>query len=298
MVDFASLPIPVIPYTPICRPGLGIAMTTVRALHAEAPPELLARPHRLDFHQILLVTEGSGAYSVDSTRFPCGPGTLLWTRPNQVVQAFRDPGLDGDLIMFTESFPLQMGPRMGLLDDVLRPSHWVLTEHELPPFRRVLSLLQEEFERPDRGLGEELLKHLLAVVLLHVDQVCRHRHTDGEDGAPSGEAGELFMRFRRELDRSYGSTRLVEDYAEALNCSPRALARACRAFTGSSTKDLIDARVALEARRLLVHTDLPISAIARQLGFSEVTNFGKFFTRRVTMSPGVFRREAKARNQP
>ncbi|MFD4596524.1 AraC family transcriptional regulator [Streptomyces sp. NPDC058464] len=273
-------------------------MTTVRALHAEVPPDLLAGPHRLAFHQIVLITQGSGAYSVDSTRFRSSPGTLLWTRPNQVVQAFCDPGLDGDIIMFTESFPLQMSPRMGMLDDVLRPSHWVLTDHELPPLRRVLSLLQEEFERPDRGLGEELLKHLLAVVLLHVDQVCRHRHADGEDGAPSGEAGELFTRFRRELDRSYSSTRLVEDYADALNCSPRALARACRAFAGTSTKDLIDARVALEARRLLVHTDLPISAIARQLGFSEVTNFGKFFTRRVDMTPGAFRREAKARSQP
>lgn len=297
MVDFASLPIPVIPYTPVGRPGLGIAMTTVRELYAKAPAELPVRPHRLDFHQVVLFTAESGTYGVDSTRFPCGPGTLLWTRPNQVVQAFPAAGADGDIIMFTEAFPLQMDPRMGLLDDVLRPSRWVLTEQELPAFQRVLSLLQEEFERPDRGFGEELLKHLLAVVLLHVDQVCRHRHSDGEDGAPSGEAGELFVRFRRELDRSYGATRLVEDYADALNCSPRALARACRAFAGTSTKDLIDARVALEARRLLVHTDLPISAIARQLGFSEVTNFGKFFTRRVDMTPGSFRREAKARGQ-
>lgn len=57
---------------------------------------------------------------------------------------------------------------------------------------------------------------------------------------------------------------------------------------------MIDSRVALEARRLLGHTDLPIGAIARRLGFSEVTNFGKFFTRRVNMTPGAFRREARA----
>jgi len=291
MVDFASLPIPVVPYRPVCRPGLGIALVSLSQLLTLASQRFLATPHRLDFHQIMLVREGNGSYSVDSTPFECRAGTLLWTRPNQVVQSFPEASMEADIIMFTQAFPLQMGAHMGMLDDVLRPSHWQLRDGELAAFQRVLALLQEEFERPDQGLGEDLLKHLLAVVLLHIDQMCRQRHT--ESSPVTGDNGELFLRFRRELDRSYRTTRLVEDYATALSCSTRALARACREVAGTSTKNLIDARVALEARRLLVHTDLPISAIARQLGFSEVTNFGKFFIRRVNVTPGAFRRDSK-----
>lgn len=296
MVDFASLPIPVIRYRCVARPGLGIAMATVRELLTYAPTSFLAAPHRLEFHQLVLVTQGAGVYSADSTSHECRPGTLVWIRPNQVIQFFPEPGMDGDIVMFTESFPLQLGAHMGMLDDVLRPSQWQLPDVELRAFERVLHVLKEEFERPDQGLGEELLKHLLAVVLLHIDQMCR-QHRCGT-AAVSGDNGDLFLRFRRELDHSFRSSRLVEDYAAALNCSTRALARACRAVAGSSTKDLIDARVALEARRLLAHSDLPISAIARQLGFSEVTNFGKFFARRVNMTPGSFRREAKVGHQP
>lgn len=295
MVDFASLPIPVVPYRPSCRPGLGITMLTLHDLRAMLSEDFLAAPHRLDFHQIMLVTAGVGSHVIDSTAFECRPGTLLWTRPNQVIQFLPSASMDADIIMFTEEFPLRLGTHLGMLDDVLRPSHWQLQECELPAFQRVLSVLQEEVERPDQVLGEVLLKHLLAVVLLHIHQMCRQRQRI--EATVSGDHGELFLRFRRELDRSYRSTRLVEDYAATLNCSTRVLARACRAVTGSSTKDLIDARVALEARRLLVHTDLPISAIARQLGFSEVTNFGKFFTRRVCMTPGAFRREARTGNQ-
>lgn len=297
MVDFSSLPIPVVPYTPICRPGLGIAMSTLRDVRARAPLSLLTAPHRLEFHQIMLVTKGHGRYSVDSTCIPCSAGTLLWTRPNQVIQTFPDD-MEAEILMFTESFPLPMHAGLGLLDDVLRPWQWQLTDAELPLFQQVLTHLQEEFERPDRGMGEQVLKHLLAVVLLRVDEVCRVRHDDAHDGAPSGEAGELFVRFRQELEVAYRSTRLVEDYATRLNCSTRALSRACRAIAGTSAKDVIDARVALEARRLLVHTDLPIAAIARHLGFSEVTNFGKFFGRRVNMAPGAFRRDARSRSQP
>jgi AraC-like DNA-binding protein len=42
--------------------------------------------------------------------------------------------------------------------------------------------------------------------------------------------------------------------------------------------------------RLLAHTDLPAAGIAAALGFSEATNFGKFFTREAGLSPGAFRR--------
>ncbi|MFK4121802.1 AraC family transcriptional regulator [Streptomyces longwoodensis] len=293
MVDFASLPLPVFPYVPAWRSGLDLAMTTLRELRDQGSVPSLASPHRLDFHQILVVTSGSGSFAVDSSRFECHPGTLVWTRPNQVIEFSPRTDMDADVIMFTETFPLHLSARVGMLDDVLRPTHWQLHGSELLAFRRVVSLLREEFQRPDQGLGEELLKHLLAVAMLHIDQMCRRRHKE-PGAAVSGEQGELFLRFRRELDRSYAVTRLVEDYAAALNCSTRALSRACRAVAGTSAKDVIDSRVALEARRLLGHTDLPIGAIARRLGFSEVTNFGKFFTRRVNMTPGAFRREARA----
>lgn len=60
-------------------------------------------------------------------------------------------------------------------------------------------------------------------------------------------------------------------------------------MTGSTAKTLIDARVALEAKRLLAHSDLPVAAIGHRLGFTEPTNFGKFFTRQTGDSPGTFR---------
>ncbi|MGW3647115.1 AraC family transcriptional regulator [Streptomyces sp. NPDC000878] len=273
-------------------------MTTLSEVRKKVRAELTTAPHRLAFHQIMLVEEGSGVFTIDSTPYESRAGSLLWIRPNQVIQFAVPSGMEARLVMFTETFPLRLRAHMGMLDDVLRPSHWQLADDELDTFRRVLALLREEFERPDEGMGEDLLKHLLAVALLYVDQMCRsHREDPVRGDGPSGENGELFLRFRRELEDSYRRTRLVEDYAAALNCTPRTLSRACRSVAGTTTKDLIDARVALEAKRLLVHTDLSVGSIARQLGFTEVTNFGKFFIRRVNMTPGAFRRGAEPQNE-
>jgi transcriptional regulator GlxA family with amidase domain len=48
--------------------------------------------------------------------------------------------------------------------------------------------------------------------------------------------------------------------------------------------------VVLEARRLLAHTDDSVAAIGESLGFSESTNFGKFFEARTGERPGAFRK--------
>ncbi|MGX9882978.1 helix-turn-helix domain-containing protein [Streptomyces sp. NPDC002276] len=58
---------------------------------------------------------------------------------------------------------------------------------------------------------------------------------------------------------------------------------------------LEDARVLLEAKRLLVHTDATAADISRTLGFAEPTDFAKFFRKRDGRTPLEFR--AMARGQ-
>jgi AraC-like DNA-binding protein len=54
-------------------------------------------------------------------------------------------------------------------------------------------------------------------------------------------------------------------------------------------KQAIQDRLTLEARRLLAHTNLPISTIATQLGFHDPSNFATFFTHHTGDTPTAFR---------
>ncbi len=57
--------------------------------------------HRVDFHTLTLITEGSGEHAIDFITYPCRPGTLLWARPGQ-VQRFVWPGTaNGTHLLFT-----------------------------------------------------------------------------------------------------------------------------------------------------------------------------------------------------
>ena len=81
----------------------------------------------------------------------------------------------------------------------------------------------------------------------------------------------------------------VPGYAERLGYSESTLSRVCDAAQGRSAKQVIDRRVALEAARELVHSQASVAEVNHHLGFSEATNFVKFFRRMNGYSPQAFR---------
>ncbi|MFD5967865.1 helix-turn-helix transcriptional regulator [Streptomyces sp. NPDC060311] len=91
------------------------------------------------------------------------------------------------------------------------------------------------------------------------------------------------------VEEGFGRTHRVEDYAARLGYSPRTLTRATRAALGCGAKRFIDDRVLLEAKRLLVHPDLPQATIGERVGFAHPTVFSAFFRQHTGMTPTEFR---------
>jgi AraC-like DNA-binding protein len=243
---------------------------------------------RVDFHTITLITGGSGVRTVDFKTYPCRPGTLLWVRPGQVHGLDRtdDPlGLSGTHVRFPADFPPKVGVGARLVNDWTGPVCRQLgTGADYANLFGLLARLEAECCRPTDSGSREIRQHLLAAILLHIDRLPAG---EGHDAQQRGNA--LYTGFRAELERSYATTRRVEDYADRLGYSVKTLTRACLAAIGQSAKHVIDGRVTLEAERLLAHTDDPVASIARDLGFGQPTNFGKFFARNTGMTPGEFR---------
>ncbi len=58
---------------------------------------------------------------------------------------------------------------------------------------------------------------------------------------------------------------------------------------GKTSKELIQSRISIEAKRMLYFSDLSIKEIGYELGFSEPANFSAFFKNCTGMSPSTFR---------
>ncbi|WP_306301492.1 helix-turn-helix domain-containing protein [Verrucomicrobium spinosum] len=62
-----------------------------------------------------------------------------------------------------------------------------------------------------------------------------------------------------------------------------------RQFTAGTAGELIHARELLEARRLLMHTELSVSEIAYRLGYKDPSYFARVFRKSTGQAPADFR---------
>ncbi|MET7339164.1 helix-turn-helix transcriptional regulator [Nonomuraea sp. NPDC005650] len=282
MVTRRQVEIPEVGYRPADARPVGIEVVSLADIAGRVPARSLASPHRADFHILILITAGEGSHEIDFVSHHCHPSTLLWIRPGQ-AHRFHLPGsIDGKVVLFTADFPPDPGVT-GLTGRLATP-RWDLAEPDLAAISTTIDQIATERAAPADAMPVALLRHLLAVLLLRIDRL-----PTGDVHRGGTAVTDLFARFQAELERSFASTRSAEHYAARLGYTVKTLTRSCVAATGHPAKHLIDARVILEAQRLLAYTDAPVADIGRRLGFTDPANFGKFFNRHTSTTPGAFR---------
>jgi len=112
----------------------------------------------------------------------------------------------------------------------------------------------------------------------------------GHSELQGGHDPERLRRFRHLIESQYLKHWPVKRYARHLALSETSLNRLCRRLAGSTAFDMIQRRLALEARRRLVYAGNSVSGIAAELGFKDPAYFSRFFRRHSGVSPNEFRR--------
>lgn len=243
----------------------------------------LASPRRTSFYQLTLVQQGKLRHEIDFEQFEISRGMLALVRPDQVQRMMAERGCTATMLLFepivlTQAMP---GLQVRRITPVLEAGEGIL---------RAMEGLVEEYrvghEHPDRIASEAIVLHQLLALLY---QLQRQSLATGV----TREGRGLFERFQDLLEQDFGKERSVAGLAAKLGCSAKTLDRACLASAGETPKQLIDKRVVLEAKRILSHSKVPVKQLAGELGFSETTNFVKYFRRYTGESPTEFRRRAQ-----
>jgi AraC-like DNA-binding protein len=263
------------------RPDLSIEVLSFAELLRKAPPGAFSRPMRPTFHQVIVPARGRVPYDVDFERHLLGPGVAAWAQPGQVQRLGLQQGAEGWLVLFTAD----------VLDLAGAGSPWGAPSPRvvLAPAGTEERWLLERMHRLTAGLGDEwtrpLARHLLLSLLLMLKRAA-HRRADER----SAHQHDVFALFQGEVEARFAKTRRLRDYERITGYSSKTLGRATARATGQTAKKYLDQRVLLEARRLLAHTSMGIGEVAAELGFTELTNFVKFFRREGRgESPSAFR---------
>jgi AraC-like DNA-binding protein len=269
---------------------IGIELMTLAELRARVSTRQLFETERVAFFMVLVATAGHGEHLVDFERFRLRTGHAVFVRPGQVQQWQPATRLEADVLLIDPAVVQPMAPgsrpsTLALLRQEEWPAHFDLGADGLAAWRSLAATLRSELDRPSLDELSAAMAHALLVCLL----LGISRSATLHAGVATVQA-VLVRRLRRELEAQVHTRPSVAWLARRLRVSTSTLARTCQQVLGHSAKDEVDRRVALEAQRLLVHSTSTSVAIGELLGFSEPTNFVKFFRRRVGTTPEAFRR--------
>lgn len=277
--------------TIVFRPDLAmeVELTTIRRVLASKAPALFA-PVRAGFYHVIWVQQGRAVHTVDFERVPLEPGSLLFVGPGRVHTFDLTADYEGQLLLFTDSFFARSEADTRFLHTTILFQNLldlpvVLAGAEVAGLATLFTLLATELTQAPDAYQPVVLQNVVHNLLLLAERA-RQR---GNQPLKRGPQLDYTVLFRDLVEQRFQTVRSVREYAAQLSVSAKRLAQSTVKTLGKLPKELIDERVTLEAKRLLVHTRASVKEIGFALGFEEPTNFVKYFRRQTRLTPSEFR---------
>ncbi len=247
--------------------------------------------HLVKFYIIFFVYEGQGYHTIDFTDYNYTEGTVLLIRKDQIHKFFKSPNVKGYLLVFTEEFIIGHLNRMEALksmqlfnDSLSFPKIKFNSQEEFSDFTVLIKHLESEYQNKDDfsiGITRSVL-HIVITKLFRIKSraggfVQRNKYMI------------QFLEFQNLVEKDCFKSRKVQYYASQMGISSKTVNNIVKSIVHNSAKEFIDEVVILQIKRLLISTDHSIKEIAYNTGFSDPTNFYKYFKKFTGSSPEVFR---------
>ncbi|NIG52684.1 AraC family transcriptional regulator [Chitinophaga sp. Cy-1792] len=254
---------------------------------------------RRDYYKIVLITKGTGIYTVNDRQHEIDGPTLIFLHPDQVKSWHAtSEEQDGTYILFNEH--LFENQQQEILNYPLLQREgqavYKITDTQTVYLASIFRQLMKEFNE-DAAFKQEAILIYLKLVLLEGRRIAQ------EEAAPVRQltaAQMLAFRFTDKLEKQFPiehphqqvTLKTAKEFATFLNTHPNHLNACVKHTTGRTVSEHIRQRVVLEAKLLLIHTDWPIADIAWSLGYEDPGNFTHFFQNHCHQSPNSFRHQS------
>lgn len=250
--------------------------------------------HSSTYYAIQLVTSGQAQQRVDFQWNTLQENQATMIAPGQLHKVQYLPGTTGHLLLieptFFEQYAITKTEQAALnlffhFDQVIEAS---FEDKSLQRIRHIFSCLEEEQNtsnpRFEKMVGGSLLRILTLEFMRSAKEL---NHSIAKD--LSGRRVEIVRQFFQDLNEDFRECHQVQQLASKQDLTSNYLNEVVKAETGSSAKDFIKNRLALEAKRLASITRWSMKDIATSLGFEDIAHFSRFFKKQVGTNFSKFR---------
>lgn len=242
--------------------------------------------HQDDYYIIGLVEKGIGYCIIDFKEIAISQGDLFLIQPRQVHRFVRSKDVCGWVLFVDSSF---IGYEAKRIFDKFQlfASSIKTDEHRMNELKQMASILTYRINEITNELTKVTVRSLaeayINIVAESIQEIglrqVRHSHRHIE----------IILSFFHLLTEHITINRSPSYYASLLNISPIYLNEIVKKVTGISTTLYIRNELILQAKRLLVHTNLTIKEISNRLGIDDYAYFSRIFTQTTGISPNAFR---------
>lgn len=246
--------------------------------------QTFASSHRHSYYALFYFTEGKGTHSIDFQSHTIEENTLFFLRPGQVHSWTFSKPVKGFALKIYPDYLSEQGGSVSSFQNYpffqLGNSHCKLTIHDSKQLRN-------DFERL---LGETNSQTNPSMVFLLIQLVLQQSLNEFQTTyQKTSKVDSKLWDFFSLLEKNFKDQKTTSYYAKEMGISTGSLNQLCQNEYGKSAKSVIQERLVLEIKRLLLHSDLNINQIALTLGFVDNSYFSKFFKTHTANSPENFR---------
>ena len=165
-----------------------------------------------------------------------------------------------------------------------------LGQDEVDLMLKYYELLAFKMDHPEMNFGRETVRDIIRCFAYDLlSNVNKHMNQDGdEDMLRQGD--RVFRKFMLLLAENSNMNRSVKSYADELCVSPKYLTSVCRKHSDYTASELIATSVISRIKQLLLYSDLSIKEVAAEMGFDNLSFFGKYVKKHLGLSPNNYRK--------
>ncbi len=251
-------------------------------------------PHRHEFYIIYWITSGQATHLIENQPLEVESGDLFFIAPGQVHQAIENEHSEGYIIAFNDALIALSGD--GSMSPFLERFFENCTDNPVirtnsagtvilqPVIHKMIRETNVKDVYSPAAFLAALTSFLIECARLHETQGNKNRRPQFE------RMSSVPKEFKKLVDERYKLIKNVSDYAELLFVKPTLLNDMTKLAFGITAGEFIRNRILLEAKRLLLNTDLTAKEIAFDLGFDDSHYFSRFFKKYTGSSILEFRK--------
>lgn len=233
---------------------------------------------------------------IDRTLHTLQPNEILSLTPTQHLQYISGNG--GIVYQFNREFYCIKDHDkevncMGIVFYAPTPKLTIkLNSKDVEKLNQVHSDLEEEFQNSD-SIQAEMLRLLIKNFIIRITRILKTQQTNLSQ---SGHKQDLLRKFTILVEENYKTEHQVSFYANQLFKASKTLSNNFNHFH-TSPLQIIQDRIVMETKRLIIYSDLSFKEIALELGYSDVAQWSKLFKKTVGNSPSEFKKQQQFTQQ-